>query len=125
MTMNNTRQKVLESYHRSANFKPAALLFLAGIGLAGGNMLSLTGFAGWMTLLLAAASLLLATALCRNHGLFSIPAVVVAVEGSILCSGDLSSQLSSGEFFAAIANLAVIVAMISAAALILRLPHPG
>lgn len=97
------------------------LLALSGIGLVVGYSLHLAGFKGWMTLAVAGASLLSAGALWRNQAVFSILAVVVGIEGAILCTMALPNQLENGEIIAAVMNLVVIAALIGAAAVILRL----
>jgi uncharacterized membrane protein YjjP (DUF1212 family) len=101
---------------------PAVLLTVSGVALVSGYLLHLAGFGGWLTLAVAGASLLAAGALQRNQARFAIPAVVVAVEGAILCTMALPDQLGQGEFIAAVANLAIISAAITAAVLILRQP---
>ncbi len=98
----------------------SGLLVLVGIGLVVGYSLHLVGFASWMTLAVAGASLLAAGALWRNQSGFSIPAIVVAIEGAILCTMALPNQLDNGDIIAAVANLAIIAALIGAAAMILR-----
>jgi uncharacterized membrane protein (UPF0136 family) len=101
---------------------PAVLLTVSGLALIGGYLLHLGGFGGWLTLAVAGASLLAAGALQRNQARFAIPAVVVAIEGAILCTMALPEQLGQGEFIAAVANLAIISAAITAAVFILRQP---
>lgn len=98
------------------------LLALSGVGLVAGYNLHMTGFAGWMTLVVAGASFLAAGALWRNQTNFSIPAIVVAIEGAILCTIALLDQINRGEIIAALTNLAIIAALIGAAAVILRQP---
>ena len=105
---------------RQEKFRAPGLLALVGVGLVVGYSLHLAGFAGWMTLAVAGASLLAAGALWRNQSGFSIPAIVVAIEGAILCTMALPDQLGKGEGIAAVANLAIIAALIAAAAMILR-----
>lgn len=102
--------------------KPGApgLLALVGVGLVVGYSLQLAGFTGWMTLAVAGASLLVAGSLWRNRSRYSIPAIVVAIEGAILCTLALPGQFDNGETIAALANLAIIATLIAAAALILR-----
>ncbi len=108
---------------RSFNLgNPASLLTVSGVALIIGYLWHLAGFGGWMTLAVAGASLLAAGALRGNQSRFAIPAVVVAVEGAILCTMALPGQLGTGEIIAAIANLAIITMSIAAAALILRQP---
>jgi hypothetical protein len=101
---------------------PVALLTVSGVGLVVGYLLHLAAFGGWMTLAVAGASLVAAVVLRGNQARFAIPAVVVAIEGAILCTMALPDQLGHGEFIAAIANLAIITTFITAAALILRQP---
>ena len=101
---------------------PAGLLTVSGVALVLGYLVHLAGFGGWMTLAVAGASLLAAGALRGNQARFAISAVVVAIEGSILCTMALPGQLGQGEFIAAVANLAIITTSITAAALILRRP---
>jgi hypothetical protein len=64
-----------------------------------------------MTLALAGASLLAGGALWRDPSRFSMPAVVVAIEGAILCTMALPNQLGHSEFIAAVANLAIIATL--------------
>ena len=118
----DTQQETVVSGIRSARFRVPLLLALVGIGLCVGYSLHLAGFAGWMTLAVAGASLFAGVALWRYPSRFLIPAVVVAIEGAILCTMALPNQLGSGEFIAAVANLAIIAALITAAVVILRQP---
>jgi hypothetical protein len=106
--------------NRQGKLGAPGLLALVGVGLVVGYILHLAGFYGWMTLAVAGASLLAAGALWRNLSRFSIPAIVVAIEGAILCTLALPGQLNNGETLAAVANLAIIAALIAAAALIQR-----
>jgi uncharacterized membrane protein (UPF0136 family) len=101
---------------------PAGLLTVSGLALVCGYLLHLAGFGGWLTLVVAGASLLAAGALRGYQSRFAIPAVVVAIEGAILCTMALPDQLGHSEFIAAVANLAIISTSITAAALILRRP---
>jgi len=101
---------------------PVALLMVSGMALIVGYLLHLAGFGGWMTLAVAGASLLAAVTLRGNQARFAIPAVVIAIEGAILCTMALPDQLGHGEFIAAVANLAIITTFITAAALILGQP---
>ncbi len=101
---------------------PASLLTVSGVALIIGYLFHLAGFGGWMTLAVAGASLLAAFALHVNQARFAIAAVVIAIEGAILCTMALPDQLGNGEFIAAVANLAIITTSITAAALILRSP---
>jgi hypothetical protein len=116
------KQKRVANGFRSVRLGAPALLALAGIGLGVGYSLGLAGFAGWMTLALAGASLLAGGALWRDQSRFWIPAVVVVIEGAILCTMALPDQLGNGAFIAAVANLAIIVTLITVAAVILRQP---
>lgn len=104
-------------------FRAPVLLALVGIGLVMGYSLHLAGFASWMTLAVAGASLLAAGALWRNRSGFSILAIIVAIEGAILCTLALPNQFDHGEIVSAVANLAIIVGLIGAAAMILRQPR--
>jgi hypothetical protein len=106
--------------NRQEKFGLPGLFVLVGIGLIVGYSLHLAGFAGWMTLAVAGASLLAAGVLWRNRSGFSIFAIVVAIEGAILCTLALPGQLNNGENIAAVANLAIIAALIAAAAMIQR-----
>lgn len=106
--------------NRHEKFGALGLLALVGIGLVVGYNLHLAGFASWMTLAVASASLLATGALWRNQSGFSKPAIVVAIEGAILCTMALPNQLDHGEIIAAVANLAIIAVLIGAAAMILR-----
>lgn len=103
-------------------FKISALLGLVGLGLCVGYGLSLSGFAGWITLAVAGATLVAAVALWFEQVYCSVPAVVVALVGAILCTMALPNQLNNSEFVAALANLAIIASLITAAAMILRQP---
>jgi hypothetical protein len=106
--------------NRQEIYGTAGLLALVGVGLVVGYSLHLAGFTGWMTLAVAGASLLIAGGLWRNQSGFSIPAIVVAFEGAILCTLALPDQFDNGEIIAALANMAIIATMIATAAKILR-----
>ena len=121
LNMYRTRDKLrLHSFNLGT---PASLLTVSGVALVIGYLLHLAGFSGWLTLVVAGASLLAAGGLRRNQARFAIPAVVVAIEGAILCTMALLDQLGNGEFIAAVVNLAIIAISITAAAVILRQPE--
>lgn len=103
--------------------KLPAMLVMAAVGLGVGYGLQLSGFTGWMTLAVAGATLLAGLTLWRFRVRVSIPAIVVALEGAILCTMALPDQLGNGEIIAAAANLAIIATFISIAAFILRQPR--
>lgn len=98
----------------------AGLLALVVVGLVVGFILLLAGFSGWMTLVVAGASLLATGGLWRNQSRYSIPVIVVAIEGAILCTLALPGQFDNGETIAALVNVAIIATMIATAAKILR-----
>jgi hypothetical protein len=102
---------------------PAVLLAVSGLTLIIGYLLHLAGFGSWLTLAVAGASLLAALALQANQARFAIPAVVVAIEGAILCTMAVPDQLGHGQLIATLVNLAIIITSITAAALILRQPE--
>ena len=95
-----------------------ALLFAGGIGLGVGYLLHLAGFGGWMTLVIAGATLFAAGALWGDLRRFALLAVVVALTGAALCTTALPDQINSGAMGAASANLGIIISQIAAAILI-------
>ena len=97
-----------------------ALLFVSGLVLGVGYNLHLAGFIGWVTLVIAGASLFSAGGLWgeRQRLTFGWLALGVAMIGATLCVAGLPAQVRGGEMLAAGANLVVILSQLAAAFLI-------
>ncbi|NCF68613.1 MAG: hypothetical protein GWP61_21850 [Chloroflexi bacterium] len=95
-----------------------SLLFAGGVSLGVGYLLHLAGFGGWLTLVIAGASLFAAGGLWGDLRRFALLAVVVALVGAALCITALPDQIHDSATLAAAANLGVIISLVAAAVLI-------
>ena len=102
-----------------------ALLFAGGVTLGVGYLLHLAGFGGWLTLVIAGASLFAAGGLWGDLRRFALLAVVVALTGAALCTTALPDQIRASALTAAIANLGIIIGLVAAAVLIWHFLAPA
>lgn len=98
-----------------------ALLFAAGIAMGVGYIAHLAGFSGWVTLVIAGASLFVAGGLWGDGRRFALLAGVVALIGAAMCTTALPAQFDNREVAAAAANVGVIVSQLGATLLIWRI----
>ena len=129
--MNNRENKTvrsgepIEGRNRLTRGVAPALLAAGGITLIIGYLIHLAGFAGWLTLVIAGASLFAAGGLWGNLRRFALLAVVVALVGAALCTTALPDQIRANATAATAANLAVILSQIAAAVLIWHFLAPA
>jgi len=129
--MNNRENKTvssgkpIEGRNRLTRGIAPALLVVGGITLGVGYLIHLAGFAGWLTLVIAGASLFAAGGLWGDLRRFSLLAVVVALAGAALCTTALPDQVRANATAATAANLGVILSQLAAAVLIWQLIAPA
>lgn len=107
-------------------FAPA-LLLVSSLVLGVGYSMHLAGFIGWMTLLIAGATLFVAGGLWGDlrNSRFGWLALGVALFGAVMCLSGLPAQLRGADMMAAGANSVVILSQVIAAVLIWRQASPA